>query len=61
MEKRIEILDRVAKRFGEKKGIGNFKEFIEFMDSESVIAIVRIAMADYALQEVRNQSNPPKQ
>jgi len=60
MESRIEILDRLAKKHGNKDGINDFTEFIHFYSAEAVIMLTRIAMAEYARQSINEINNKKK-
>nr|WP_298657101.1 hypothetical protein [uncultured Flavobacterium sp.] len=56
MEARIEILDRLSKKYGKHFEIDNFEELITLCDKTTIIIVVRLAMAEYA-----NQSDKKKQ
>ena len=56
MEARIEILDRLSKKYGKHFEVENFEELIMLCDRMTVIIVVRLAMAEYA-----NQSAVAKQ
>lgn len=49
-EARIEILDRLAKRFGKSLEIENFEDFIKTHDAFAIILLTRQAMAEYERQ-----------
>ena len=51
MEARIEILDRLSKRYGSHFEVDNFEELIMLCDRLTVIIVVRLAMSEYANQE----------
>ena len=49
-ESRIEILDRLSKKWGEKDSVINFKEFCEYYDSDAMLQLVYLAMSEYERQ-----------
>jgi hypothetical protein len=51
MEARIEILDRLSKKYGKHYEVDSFEELIMYCDKLTVIIVVRLAMAEYANQE----------
>lgn len=53
-ESRIQILDRLSKKSGEKDGIVNFKEFCEYYNSDAMLQLVYLAMAEYDRQTMRS-------
>lgn len=53
-ESRIVILDKLSKKWGEKDGIVNFKEFCEYYNSDAILQLVYLAMAEYDRQTIRS-------
>lgn len=53
MEARIEILDRLSKKYGKHFEVENFEELIMLCDRMTVIIVVRLAMAEYANQSAK--------
>lgn len=51
MESRIQILDRLSRKWGAKDSIENFKEFCQFYNADAIEQLVYIAMLDYVRQE----------
>jgi hypothetical protein len=54
MEARIEILDRLSKRYGKHIEVENFEDLIMLCDNRTIIIVVRLAMAEYANQESKH-------
>ena len=52
-ESRIEILDRFSIKYGKHFEIDNFQELIRVCDTMTVIIVVRLAMAEYEQQGIR--------
>lgn len=52
-ESRIEILDRLSKKWGSKHNIQTFDEFCMFYDSKEITTLVYLAMAEYERQTIR--------
>jgi hypothetical protein len=52
---RIQILDRLSKKWGEKDGITNFSEYCDFYNSEAILKLVYQAMEQYAQQEIKRK------
>jgi hypothetical protein len=50
-ESRIEILDRLSKKWGSKDNIQTFDEFCMFYDSKAITTLVYMAMDDYNRQD----------
>lgn len=59
-EARIEILDRLAKRFGKSLEIENFEDFIKTHDTFAIILLVRQAMAEYSRQDNNDKLSKSK-
>lgn len=55
-ESRIEILDRLAKKWGSKDFIQSFDEFCTFYDSKAITTLVYLAMVDYNKQDYFKKS-----
>ena len=55
MESRIQILDRLSKKWGAKDSVENFDEFCKFYNSQAILQLVYIAMAEYVKQEINNK------
>jgi hypothetical protein len=51
MESRIQILDRLAIKFGKKDNISSFEEFVRFYESSAVTMLVYQAMIVHSRQE----------
>lgn len=58
MESRIEILNRLAKKFSHGKPncipVDTFEDWLMFYDSAATIILVRAAMGIYSTQELKN-------
>lgn len=54
LESRIQILDKLSKKWGEKDGIVNFKEFCEYYNSDAILQLVYLAMGEYDRQNTRS-------
>lgn len=50
MEARIEILDRLSKKYGKHFEVDTFEELIKLCDTLTVIIVVRLAMQEYCMQ-----------
>lgn len=54
MESRIEILDRLAKKWSSKENctpVHDFEQWLSIYDADATIQLVYIAMQEYANQE----------
>lgn len=52
MESRIQILDRLSKKWGKQDRIETFDEFCKMYNAEAITQLVYIAMHEYAKQEI---------
>lgn len=49
-ETRIEILDRLSKKYGKHFEVDTFEELIKLCDITTIIIVVRLAMSEYERQ-----------
>lgn len=52
-ESRIEILDRLSKKYGKHFEVDTFEELIRLCDTQTVIIVTRLAMVEYERQGIR--------
>lgn len=54
LESRIQILDRLSKKWGEKDSVENFTEFCMLYNPEAITQLVYLAMAAYDRQTIKS-------
>lgn len=57
LESRVEILDRLAKKFANKNYIETFSDFCTYFNPDAITQLVRIAMQEYELQTIKSMKS----
>lgn len=53
MESRIQVLDRLARKYGKRDQITSFEHFVDFYDAKAVVMLVYQAMIAHSNQETK--------
>lgn len=53
-ESRIEILDRLSKKYGKHFEVETFEELIKLCDTLTIVIVVRLAMSEYEKQTIKS-------